>query len=274
MIIQRIKPFVALALLFGAVACGGSPPPQEPAEPVAAPTDTAPKQTAAFAGRTFIMDKVTGYTQAKGSPIRIEFTDSRISFHAGCNNHSATYHVEGDSLVVPASPGFLSSLAACVPIFERQDAWLRDLLLSRPSYKLDGNTLTLVSGRTTATFVDQSVADPGRPLVGGLWIINTLIGGGAASSVGDVRPSIRFQADGRAALDTGCNTGTVPYEVSESRVNFGVAAMTRKICLPDQTKTESHILGVVSDGQATFRIDGSNLTIERPDGTAVKAGAE
>jgi len=227
-----------------------------------------------MAGRAFLLNQAEGYTQARGSTIRIEFTDEGISFHAGCNNHAGSYHIDGETLVVSV-PGLVASLMACAPSLDAQDTWLREFLLERPTFQLNGNTLTLKSNDATLTFLDRTVADPDRPLVGQAWMIDTLIAGEAASSVSASKPSIRFEPDGRVVVDTGCNMGNGKYEVASAQVTFGPMAVTRRACLSDDlVKTENHVLQIVREGAATFRIEASRLTIERSDGTAIKAVAQ
>jgi len=221
-----------------------------------------------------LLDNADGYTPARGPKIRIEFSDDNISFHAGCNAHAGSYRAE-DGKIDVSWPGLATTMMACIPHLDAQDAWIREFLLSKPAYQIDGNNLTLKNDSATLTFVDRVVADPDRQLVGPKWTIDALITGDAVSSIGEVKPSILFGSDGSVAVETGCNMGRGKYEVSGSQLTFGALALTRRACISEQLgNTEKHIQKVVGDGTATYRIEAARLTVQRPDGTGIRAIAE
>ena len=271
----RAKTMIAIALMLATPSCSGQPsktPDKDSTSTTESSASHQPNKQCVI-GRTFILTQAEGFQPAEGSTVRLAFTEGKISFNAGCNTHNGTFSKEGDALVVP-SGSVASTMMACLPPLDAQDKWLTGFLVGKPTIALDGDTLTLSTNTAKLTFVDRVVADPDRPLVGQKWLIDTIIDGDAASSVTGT-PSVQFQTDGRVLVNTGCNTGSGPYEANGSNLKFGMVALTRKACLSEQiAKMESHIVKVISDGSATFRIEASKLTIERDSKTAIKATAE
>jgi len=275
----RITSWVAAVLMISAIACGG----QSEKTPVVEPSSPAQTTTSAeasgvdgisLAGRTFFLVGSSGHKFPDNSKVRIDFTDTTLSFHCGCNTQTGAYRTEGGTLIVSVQ-GMATSLMACLPELEAQDSWMRDFLISKPTIAIDGNDLVIKNASASLSFQDRVVVDPDRPLVGQQWNIDILITGPASSSAGESTASIQFMPDGNLALDTGCNKGSGKYEVSGSELTFTGVALTRRACLSDAiSKTENHILKVVNPGTATYRIEASRLTIERADGSGVGAAAQ
>lgn len=110
----------------------------------------APSEPAgrSLAGRTYV---VTGLDDPQhrigpGATIRFGFSAHEVDAYAGCNHMSGLLTYSGDVLVVD-SLGMTEM--ACDPPLMARDAWVSELLTSRPTYTVDGSDLTLVSGDTT-----------------------------------------------------------------------------------------------------------------------------
>jgi heat shock protein HslJ len=160
-------------------------------------------------GRTFLSVSATdgGVDRpvVPGTRIRLDFRAADFTASAGCNTIGGQYRVEAGRLVVVQ---LATTAMGCPAALGAQDAWLSALLMARPAVDLSGNALTLDAGSSVLKLLDQAVADPDRPLVGTLWNLESIISGGAVSSIPDgARATILFKADGTLSLFTGCNQG-------------------------------------------------------------------
>lgn len=71
--------------------------------------------------------------------------------------------------------GLGSTAVGCRPPLRDQEEWLKTFLTSKPSWRLNGDELTLTAGGTTITLLDGKVAEPDFPLDGIRWKITTTI---------------------------------------------------------------------------------------------------
>ena len=86
----------------------------------------------------------------------------------------------------------------------QQDQWLTNLL-GDARIATAGDTLTLDNGKIRLTLLDREVASPDKPLIGTQWMLDSIVDGGAVSSVpAGVTASMRI-VDGQLELDAGCN---------------------------------------------------------------------
>src|SRR6266545_2259163 len=104
-------------------------------------------------GRTFLSTAVTEggkpYQLAEKTLVRLQFTgDDRLIASAGCNSMQGTVRLDGAKIQVSdlASTGM-----GCEQQIMEQDAWLSRFLSAKPSWKLDGDTLTVSSSTTEIT---------------------------------------------------------------------------------------------------------------------------
>jgi heat shock protein HslJ len=155
-----------------------------------------------------------------------------------------------------------------------QDEWLSSFLSSGPIVDLDDDTLTLGAGSVAMTLLDETVADPARPLVGTMWTLDGIVDAQAASSVpADVEPpTLQIAEEGQAAVFTGCNRGGASVGTNGSTLSFGPMRMTKMACPGSAQAVETAVLAVLSE-DTTFVIEGPQLTITKPDqGLMYRAG--
>lgn len=233
---------VILAMLVA--ACGGGS---------ASPAPTS--QT--LDGRTFLSTGVDGPALVAGTVIRITFKDGSVSAHAGCNTMSGPYRIDGGTLVV----GQLAMTEmGCAQNLMAQDQWVAGLL-NGATIALDGNTLTLSLSGIRVTFLDRVVADPDRPLAGTRWVVDGVLRGGTASSVpAGVTASFTF-ANGTVSIEGGCNTGGGTVKITDTTIEFGPIAMTKKACQQPATAVELAVTQVAS-GTIAYRIQAGSLTLD------------
>jgi heat shock protein HslJ len=142
-----------------------------------------------LSGRTFLSTAVTGHDLVKGSRISLEFrAPHSLHVRAGCNYLSGDYRLVDGRLMVDT---LAMTEMGCDKSLMQQDDWLAGLLQDGLSLALDGNTLALSSGDVRIALLDREVADPDRPLVGTVWMVDGIIDGDTASSVPqDVRATM------------------------------------------------------------------------------------
>jgi len=215
-------------------------------------------------GRTFLSTKVTQKGADRplvpGTSIRITFNkDGQLGVSAGCNHMGGTYRIDGGTL---RFEGGAMTEMGCDEPRHAQDDWISTFLAAKPAFALAGNDLTLTAGDTVIRLLDREIADPDLPLVGPTWTVNSILAGDAVSSIPDgVVASLKFGADGRFELQTGCNSGGGSYAVEGARIQFRDVVTTKRGCDGASGQMEAAVLGVLRAETLTFAIDAGSLTI-------------
>jgi heat shock protein HslJ len=198
-----------------------------------------------------------------GTRIRLSFTDGQVGASVGCNTMGGAYRIEGGRLIFEG--GGMTEMG-CDDERHAQDDWLFGFLGSQPSVAQDGDKLTLTSGATVITLQDREVAEPDLPLVGTTWTVDSIISGGAVSSVpGGANATLVFADDGQLAIDSGCNTGGGTYEVTDDTVRIREVFTTLIDCPGDVAQLEAAVMSVLNAGDLEFAIDAGTLTLMAGD---------
>ena len=248
---------VVSTLLVGACSAGGATP--GPSEPPATGADPGN-----LAGRTFLSTAIDGRVLAPGSRVRLTFDVGRIGASAGCNSMSGSVAIVNGRLIV----GDLATTEmACDPALMAQDSWLA-AFLDGASIALAGDTLTLAKDGVTLTLLDREVADPDRPLLGTRWVVVGIVSGDAVSSVPAGIVAAITLADGRVAVETGCNSGGGPVTVADTTLTFGPLTLTEMACAGDARFVESAVTAVLS-GDVRYAIEADTLTLDAGAGGLV-----
>lgn len=259
----------ALWVLFAA-ACGSGPgaspggPSAPPSGPATPPAGNANGSTAAgLDGHTFLSTQVLvdgrEHVLVPGTQVRLQFRDGRIGASAGCNQLGGQYRLDGDVLLVTEAA---VTEIGCDPARHAQDDWLFDLLGRRPVVTFDGEKLTLSVDTTVITMAEGRILEPDLPLMGTEWVLTSILTGETVSSVpAGVVARLRFEANGRLAVETGCNSGGGSYEVDGDRIRFGDPVLTKRACVGPAGEVEAAVLAVLGAGAVVFGIDGSTLRL-------------
>lgn len=226
-----------------------------------------------LAGLTFLSTGVTQdgapYDLVDGSRIMLQFTDSAMAANAGCNHMSGDASVTDGVLMVKGA-GLAMTEMGCDPQLMDQDAWLADILTSKPTVTLDSDRLTVASGDIMIDFLDRETAEPDQPLVGTAWTLESLGTAGDDGSVssvpGGVESTLQLAEDGSASIRPGCNTGRAKADAGDATITFGPIALTRMMCHGAQAEVEDAVLAVI-DGEVGYVIDGSQLTLTKGNHT-------
>jgi heat shock protein HslJ len=202
-----------------------------------------------------------------GTEIRLTFDDGQLGATAGCNSMGGRYALDGDVLVVDE---LATTDMACEPPLMAQDEWLAGLLAGRPSVGLDGTDVTLTTGSTVVKLTDRQVVRPDAPLVGTVWVLDTIFEGGpdgAASSVPDgVEASVTFGDDGTYSIATGCNVGSGDYEqTGPDTLRLAQPLVSLSPCEPDQAVAEGAMLSLFAPGDVEAVVDDQRLTLTAGD---------
>lgn len=143
-----------LALTVIVVGCGERVSPGDP--PYTPPPDSP------LLDRTFLSTSVTENGRPRGlvggTQVRLSFmTDGRLIADAGCSNMQGQVRLDNGQLRLDE---LSATGVGCDRPRHDQDAWLSGILSATPSWRLDGDTLTLTSGSTELVLLDRTVAEP------------------------------------------------------------------------------------------------------------------
>jgi heat shock protein HslJ/tRNA A37 threonylcarbamoyladenosine synthetase subunit TsaC/SUA5/YrdC len=153
------------------------------------------------------------------------------------------------------------------PPLRDQEEWLKTFLTSKPSWRLNGDELSLSSGSTTITLLDRKVAEPDFPLDGIGWGVVTTItnadfheAGRPAAPAWSTGPAwIRF--DGvRVSGWTGCNEFSGTVSRNNTELNFTDITITDRACTPEATRLQAAILAVLGP-KVSYTIDYNRLIL-------------
>ncbi|MEV0289918.1 MULTISPECIES: META domain-containing protein [unclassified Kribbella] len=198
-----------------------------------------------------------------------------VRAHVGCNRMGTA--VAAGELLADGSlwiDGLGGTQVGCQPPLRDQEEWLKTFLTSKPSWRLNGDELTLTSGGTTITLLDRKVAEPDFPLDGIRWEVVTTI------TNADVRHHRYHAEQAWITLDgerltgwTGCNelSGTITRNNTE--LSFSDVATTAHTCTSETAEVQAAMLATLGPA-VSYTIDYNQLTLLAPSGIGLdlKAG--
>ncbi|WP_410872271.1 META domain-containing protein [Nocardia sp. A7] len=248
-----VRRLAALAIL-GTAAAGCGSTEKDPVDNTATPM-----------GHTYISTEVVGDTIPGGGPMTLTFTDGRISANSGCNSAGGTVDLSNHVLRTSSLAG---TLMACPGERGRADAWQHDFLDSEPTWRLDGDRLTLTGRSVTVHLTDKKIVSPDKPLTGTAWVVTTMLTPDAqirSTALDEASPTLTIGEGGTVNGTTGCNrmTGTAGVGPGET-VTFAVAT-TEMMCPPEVMEVEQNVLRAL-DGKTTATVDADTLTLRNDNG--------
>jgi heat shock protein HslJ len=224
--------------------------------------------TSSPVGTSYLSIKLTEDGKVKqlvpGTRIRLDFRDGgALAFNAGCNQLGGTISLDGGIVTMNSYGG---TEMGCDPASQAQDEWLGELLKHRPTWKLEGDTLTLTRGSTTLVLQDRRIVEPDLPLAGTKWTVDGVVSGEAVEHFSQLPPAYFTIEGGRITGSTGCNKfeGSVTY--TDGNLSVGTLTVTARECVGDVGRLEKAVLPVVG-GQSSYSIDYNRLELRSPDGT-------
>ncbi len=227
--------------------------------------DGTPPTTDDLIDRTFESTAVAGHELVADTIVVLSFAADRVGARAGCNSMSGGYSITDGTLEIGV---MASTMMACSDELAAQDTWLSGFLSSGPAIALDGDTLTLTADDATLTLRVVQPAELERTV----WSVTGIVANEAVSSLPtDAEASITI-TDGRAAIRTGCNSGSASVELTDTTISFGPIALTRMACPPGLADLEAAVLAVL-DGEVAYEIAGDELVLYNEGGIGLRLTA-
>jgi heat shock protein HslJ len=273
--------FVLIALL--AASCGGDGLPDEAGD-VASTTspddqpDTAATVTPTNAASDLNVvpagspagdwQLVEGVDLVDGFPITMSIDGAVISGRAACNSYGGTITVDGSA--VSFGEFSWTEMGCEQPVMEAEQLFLAALLAAE-TFALDGDRLTLTGPDGDLVF-EPVVPTPTAELIDTNWILDTLIEGETATSVGGETATLLLAADGTLTASTGCRS--VTGEWLETGGSITVPVMSAEGECPDDLWKQDSLVITVLEGDFRATVDGDRLTLTSMggDGLVYHAG--
>ncbi len=233
-------------LLLGLAACGN--------ESTAGGTLT---------GKTYLSTSITqegdGPPPSPDTRVRLHFTDDgRLIADAGCNTMQAPVST-GNGKITLKDPPSMTAMG-CPDGRDKLDSWLSNLLQSKPTWKLSGNTLTVVAGGTTIAFTDREIVEPDAAIDGTKWTLSGVIDyDSVGHQQGAEKAWITFNGD-RVTGFTGCNNLNGKVARAGNTITFGELAVTDRACAEAEGAMQKALVNGLK-GKLTYKIDAGNLTL-------------
>ena len=207
-----------------------------------------------------------------GSTISADFMpDGKITGSSGCNEYSATYSSNGQTLGIIQVK---STKMACDPGIMTQENQYLALLPKVNTYQMSGDQMVLYTvlgqkilqykkgdvGTITAPPKSTPSTSP-RTLVGAWALKSYTDGKGGYVPVLEATPvTAKFLADGSLSGSSGCNQYTTTYSVSGESISISQAATTRMACEPVVMSQETTYLTLLQKA-GKFVIFGDSMTL-------------
>jgi heat shock protein HslJ len=199
----------------------------------------------------------------EGTTIRLSFDATGLGFSAGCNSFYGAYSLCDGKLCASDLAG---TEIGCDAPLHAQDEWLRAFMASTPTLTHAGARVTLEGTEATLEFLDRELANPDRSLTGRTWAIDTLIDGGAASTVpAQTTPTLVFQDDGVFQSFSTCASGSGTYSMANGELTVSELNFDERECPPTgNLLVQDRILQVLGGaGNVDVEIDAARLTLMR-----------
>lgn len=201
---------------------------------------------------------------APGTRLRLDFPkDGVLGFNAGCNQMGGDVSLDGGTVAMASYGGTEMS---CGPAVDAQEKWLGELLADHPTWKLEGDRLTITRGSTTIVLQDREVVEPDVPLAGTVWTVDGLVTKEAVDHYHSVPPATLTIVGDQVSGSTGCNQFHGSVTLAGSTLTFGPLAVTDKGCSGDALRLQDGVLARLK-GKLTYTIDHDRLELRRSDGT-------
>jgi heat shock protein HslJ len=244
---------IVVAALLVLAGCG-----ERPAGDAPVPVDAGDTPDSLI-GKTFVLASATEKGDplaiVSGTTIELRFTaDGRLVANAGCNTMTGPATVTADGLDADLS----TTEMACDDARHAQDEWLSTLLTGKPAVRMEGDQLTLSARDAELMLVEQQA----MPLHDTTWTVTTLVEGQTAAAA-TTEATLTF-GDGEVTVTGLCNLKAVKYQESGPTLTFELGMLTRMACAPEIMTVENATVRVL-DGEATYEVDGTTLTITKGD---------
>jgi len=231
-------------------------------------TAAAPVVQEQMNGKALVSSSVTGHELAPGSHVAVAFGgDSALTFSGGCNQLRAVYDTVDGVVKLTEPPA--STMMACDPALERQDAWLAGLLADGMALAREGGGYALTSADgATVIHLEAAPASAQPPkLRGPKWVLDTYAerGGNPKPVPAGVQPpTLRFDAAGKVELFGGCNHGGAQFGEADGFIDFRRVFAARRSCGAPADAFEARFLAFLRGAPVAFGWSGEgDLSLAR-----------
>lgn len=224
---------------------------------------SAAAATQSLEGQTWILKDLSGLkvAQLEGleRPVTVRFAEGRISGFSACNTFFGGYQQADDLLEIGALG---STMMACDASASEVEHRFHSAFSGKFQIAREGSNLRLSSATGT---VLQFVAEPAPALEGVTWNVKSFNNGRQAvvGVLGDSSLTLQF-SDGEVSGNAGCNNFRGSFKTSGHRVEFGVAATTRRACSEELMTQEREFLAALTS-TVRWNIEGDVLDMHRED---------
>lgn len=194
-----------------------------------------------------------------------DFAGNTVTGRTGCNRYHGQFEADGVSfrLVGPLA----TTMMLCPPPAMEVEQAMLAAFAAATGMRLGNGTLELLSGddQVVLAFVEQGAVD-----LDGDWEVVAIHWTDRAAIISVDSPldrplRITF-AEGTVAGDAGCNSFRGQYVAEGRSLTVGPLASTKKMCLDSAVMAQEQALLTALADTAGYRLEGSRLTLLRPDG--------
>ena len=238
-------------------------------------SDSVPSDPVALAGTRWVGSAMfLGGAPAplvpRAEPI-LDFSEDGHTFggSTGCNSFGGEY-VEGAGAI--EFGGMNMTEMACEEPLMRQETNVLRIFEEASVFTIKEGILTIARlGGSSLQFIERSVAFPDVELTGTQWVADTIITGGAASTVirGTEVTLFIDAAASEATGSTGCNDYGASVEASREQLTFGQVDVTEIGCPGEGVMQQEAFVLSVLQGELRVEISGDRLTLTAPTGDAL-----
>ncbi len=205
-----------------------------------------------------------------GSEITAKFgEEGTLSGSAGCNNYSAGYETNGDSIIIGPSISTQMFCAEPEGVMDQEAQYLA-ALKNAAVYQIDGSRLEIRDANGSGVAFYEAI-EPSA-LTSAPWNLISHNNGQDAmvSTIIGTQITAVFDEAGTLSGSAGCNGYSASYEADGDQIHIGPAASTRKMCAQPEgiMEQESQYL-LALENAAVYMFEGRKLEIRDANGSGV-----
>ena len=195
--------------------------------------------------------------------------DGQLSGNAGCNNYSAAYEIDGESITI--GPAITTRMACGEPegIMEQETAYLAALEMAS-SYQFEDQRLILLDseGRRVVDYLEGRTFGLSETV----WYLQNFNNGNEAivSVLEGSEITAYFDEDDHLSGTAGCNNYSGSYQVDGEKISIELGPLTMMFCEQPEgaMDQETAYLGAL-ESAVSYRILGDELVMQNEAGQEV-----
>jgi len=188
---------------------------------------------------------VSGVPIVDGGPITLSFNGEEIGGRAACNTYGGTATITGDSIEIPGEGTFFMTEMGCQADIQASEAAFVSALFEVASWSIDGTQLEL-AGQGVSLVFDPVAEVPTAAVVGTDWVLDSLITGETATSVGG-EATLFLAEDGTVRGSTGCRELAGTWVIRGGEIFFPEFSANGE-CSEELRTQDGMIVTVLGDG--------------------------